>query len=196
MKFKLFLISVLFLALPCIVKAQSNYHTIKGVAYFPTPYLTHTSIKVNQAYFANGVGDGQINIADSLTFSNLTAKKDLRLTSDSNTVINNIYVGTQGNAQAGGSFIAGTNTLTVSNLLGSPRQINSDNFLKVKSIYWQNGSNTENEKAAFLTTNMPSGTTKLCWSPLRIKGTYTYRYYLIAVSDCCPEEKVGGNCPQ
>lgn len=95
-------------------------------------------------------------------------------------------------------------------LTNSVNELKADNNLKVKAVKWrsvdQNNNavvnnafvkDSQSSSSTSVLTGFPSDTKKLCWMPLRLKGSYEYQYYLVAVTDCCPEDKAanGGSCP-
>ena len=221
---KSYLLSFLFLfVLSVCAYAQS----VRYVAYFPVPYLTHQKIKANTAYFA-GKDGAVVEVAGGFYGQNLSTAKDLELkmipvAANSGVILPEINVGGSVSDTTGDfvvdkqdgnitftivpkvteeTIINGEPAMVVTN---SVNELKADNNLKVKAIKWKSNGSANNtfvkgSQASSATTELtgfPSDTKKLCWMPLRLKGSYEYQYYLVAVTDCCPEDKAanGGSCP-
>lgn len=215
-----FLSFLLLFALSVCAYAQS----VRYVAYFPVPYLTHQKIEANTAYFA-GKDGAKVEVEGRFQGANLVTAKDLEVkgTSSPSAVIQGVNVGGSVSDTTGDfvvdkqngtlSFTNVPKTTTQSILNGEPvtfitnsvNELKADNNLKVKAVKWRSGSDvnntfikdSESSSSTSVLTGFPSDTKKLCWMPLRLKGSYEYQYYLVAVTDCCPEDKAanGGSCP-
>ena len=193
------ILALAFLLLPVVLKAQS----VKYVAYFPVPYVTHMKVEAANAYFA-GRDSGVVQISGNLASGSIGSSKDLILKTATTPISGNtsmsVVVGENFN-NANGNFVVdnSASSLSFSNLKAQNatsnvaiNTLNGDNNLQVKSIYW--GTNKAFVKGLTTTNStytsfgdIPSNTAKLCWSPLRIKGTYEYKYYLIAYNgNTCP----------
>ena len=193
-KFK-FLFSLSFLFLSCFASAQ----TVKYVAFFPVPYITHQKIEVNKAYFAGRDG-GTVLIKGVLSAPVIRSNKDLYLINNESDNSTKLSVGGNSSSQisrTNGEFI-NSEKLTFDKFKeGSENTlVNSlvaDTKLYIKALKWASnaafikGDSDTDTTYATLTNGAPSSTTRFCWSPLRIKGTYEYKYYLIAFDD--------DNCP-
>lgn len=192
---KSYFLSFLFISvLSIIASAQS----VRYVAYFPVPYITHEKIEANTAMFG-GKDNAVVTVGGTLKAYNLSSEKDLELRSTSTNPekIKGLQVGSIISNMGEDSWRPSGNFTVMgkgshAELLNAPTSINEDDTVNVgelkadtslslKEIKWISGSNTNNALA-----NLPSGTTKLCWSPLRLRGSYEYQYYLIAISS--------GNC--
>ena len=196
--FKYFIIPAVILLFPAVLKAQA----VRYVAYFPIPYVTHLRIEANTAYFA-GRDNGTLQIGGNLDLSDksLESRKDLKLKTNSDSSISgdtnttlNLSVGSKTTIY-NGDFIVdnASSSLTIKALPSSIGNLYGDETLEVKSISWGNnsafvkGSTTPSGSYALNIAEAPNSTKKFCWSPLRIKGTYEYKYYLIAYdSNTCP----------
>lgn len=220
-----FLSFLLLFALSVCAYAQS----VRYVAYFPVPYLTHQKIEANTAYFA-GKDGAKVEVEGMFQGANLVTAKDLEVTGTSSTsaVIQGVNVGGSVSDTTGDfvvdkqngtlSFTNVPKTTTQSILNGEPvtiitnsvNELKADNNLKVKAVKWRSVDQNNNavvnnafvkgsqsSSSTSVLTGFPSDTKKLCWMPLRLKGSYEYQYYLVAVTDCCPEDKAanGGSCP-
>ena len=166
-----FILSLILLLVPGFIFAQ----TIRNVAYFPIPYVGHKTFTAKTAHLCSIDNPSNCMVYGALTTTNIKAERDIELlagaSSDSNAYVGSLYNNPDTTT---GSFIvnaASNNKITISNLI-SVRQINADNDLKVKSIKWQSGSNSNVVFPSTLTSS-------LCWLPLRILGTYEYKYYLV-----------------
>ena len=195
----IFLFSLISLFMPCFTNAQ----TVRYVAFFPVPYITHMKVNVNTAYFA-GRDEGKLEIKGDLSVPTIIASKDLDFSSSTSTATNTVDLsaGSNNSDEDYGDFVVlGANkTITFSSLTSTVAEdLNADDTMNLKSINWGNNivfkKGTTNPTDDFSkmnalddnTTGFPSNTTRLCWSPLRIKGTFEYQYYLIAYS--------GSTCP-
>ena len=194
---KSYFLSFLFISvLSIIASAQS----VRYVAYFPVPYITHEKIEANTAMFA-GKDNAVVTVGGTLKAYNLSSEKDLELrsTSTSPIKISGLYAGSiisnmdEDSWRPSGNFtVMGKGSHA--ELLNAPTamdnvnvgELKADTSLSLKEIKWISGSNTNNAFVRGGTNGFPSGTTKLCWSPLRLRGSYEYQYYLIAISS--------GNC--
>ena len=161
------LFSLFLLAAPVFLSAQ----TVKYVAYFPVPYLTHTIITAQRANFATG-DNTSVTISGKLTTDSIKAEKDLKIDMPSSNPLNL----TVGSGPTSYKYVQPTGINTPGNIEFSlPTdnnkqigQVKADNQLAVNSIKWSQ------------TPAFPAGRSGLaCWYPLRIKGTNEYRYYLV-----------------
>lgn len=216
-----FLVSLFLITVTGSLCAQ----TVKYVAYFPVPYLSHKTINAQTVYFAgreNGLAykkptaldKNTVDVKGTLTANSVHAKKDLELEDSTNTspvITVDIVSGENVDwsmVNANGTFIVdkpsgqlGINSISSSSASGV-KQLKADDSLTVKSINWKSGNNTDPTNNGFVKTatngnnyssattsndGFPTGTTRFCWVPLRIKGTYEYQYYLIAYNGTtCP----------
>lgn len=213
---------IILLSLFLVFVSSSLFaQTVKYVAYFPVPYLSHTKITADTAFFAgreNGLkyknpdaSEGStVTVGGTLTSEKISTQKDLELkTSNTHPTAVSFSVADAEGGSGEGTLIVdkkdgvlninkvGNNTTT-----SKIKQLKADNDLSVKEIVWEDvtADTTDDDKySAFVkgsnnyssTTSsddgFPIGTTRFCWSPLRIKGTYEYQYYLIAYDgDTCP----------
>ncbi len=199
---KLYFLSFLFLfALSVCAYSQ----TVRYVAYFPVPYISHQVVNVDTAHFA-GKDGASVEVNGKLTATSLSADKDLLLASSSASAgtVGMLNVGS--NSDTKGKFIvnktSGQLTLTNIPTAGSTGAVNAnevkaDETLKVKNVKWVKDSSTNYNGlvkgynsivngANVAYNSFPVETKNLCWKPLRLKGSYEYQYYLIAISgtDC------------
>lgn len=196
--FKYNIVLAIFLFFPVVLKAQS----VKYVAFFPIPYVTHARIEASEAFFA-GKDNGTLQVDGNFNLVNLSSDKDLILkTATTNPLSQGVglLVGANYSGASSGDFIVdNTNSsLSISTLPASSNALKADDTLKVKAISWYYNDTQTNPifvKGSTTPSNSyvssaaaPSNAGKFCWSPLRIKGSYHYRYYLIAVpsSTACP----------
>ena len=191
--------------MPCFTSAQ----TVRYVAFFPIPYITHTKVEVGTAYFA-GRDEGKLEIGGNLSAPTISASKDLAFSSAISTAAGTVGIsaGALDSTETeygdflvlGGdkkitftAFTSGTDDATQTD------KLNADNSMELKAINW--GSNIAFKKGTTspsdsfskmdaqnaASTGAPSDTARFCWSPLRIQGTFEYQYYLIAYDgDTCP----------
>ncbi len=197
-----YFLSFLFLfALSVCAYAQS----VRYVAYFPVPYVSHQVINVDTAYFA-GKDGASVDITGNLTATNLDAQKDLVLQSTSSTAGTVSLLSVGENSDTKGNFVVNKTSgqLTLTNvptpaITGgvNANEIKADETLKVNTVKWVKDNNTNynglvKSNMSYLSsvnsvaTGFPIETKKLCWKPLRLKGSYEYQYYLIAINgtDC------------
>ena len=166
-----FILSLALLLIPGLISAQ----TIRNVAFFPIPYVAHKTFTANTAHFCSIDSPEICQVDNNLITNNIKAERDLELLAGaSNTP--KIHVGSLYNNYdiTTGSFIvnaATNNQITISTSLVAG-QINADNNLTLNSINWKYGTNTN----IVFSNSLPGN---LCWRPLRILGTYEYKYYLI-----------------
>ena len=175
-----FLFSLFLLAAPVFVSAQ----TVKYVAYFPVPYLTHKTITAQRANFATG-DNTSATISGKLTTSSIKAEKDLKINIPSSNPLK-LTVGSGPESykyvQPTGINTSGKITFSLpTNNNKQIGQVKADNQLTVKSIKWPQGT-------AFPAINSPTNAVRACWYSLRIKGTNEYRHYLVTtangISEC------------
>lgn len=208
-----------------LLAVPASAQTVRYVAYFPIPYISHQKIEADTAYFA-GKDGAEVSVGGQLTAQSLNTKRDLELISTAaSSTIDKLSVGIladdDSNSSDSGDFVVnrqgGTLNLTQLTHHGDGLQLASqegtiessqttsthlqelkaDSELKISNIKWRWGQQTYKafvmsttnsfESATSSDDGIPIGTTKLCWSPLRLKGSYEYKYYLIAIKD--------GNCP-
>lgn len=179
-KFYIFL-SFILLSLPGLISAQ----TIRYVAYFPVPYLSHKTLTVNKAAYFAGLDRGSVAVQEAKANS-LSTERDLEIRLGATTSQPLVQVGSLNNQNGTkGVFMVDKGQLTIDSDITSLTgftQVNSDNNLKVENIYWGNNK-------VFDTSLLQSAGAKiLCWLPLRVAGTYNYRYYLVAWNN-------SSNCP-
>lgn len=166
-----FILSLALLLVPGLISAQ----TIRNVAYFPIPYVSHKTFTANTAYLCSIDSPENCQVDNNLITNNIKAERDIELlVGASNTP--QIYVGSLYNNSdtTTGSFIvnaATNNQITISTALVAG-QINADNNLTLNSIKWKVGTSD----IIGFSSSLPDN---LCWRPLRILGTYEYKYYLI-----------------
>lgn len=216
---------IILLSLFLVFVSSSLFaQTVKYVAYFPVPYLSHTKITADTAFFAgrenglkyknpNASEGSTVIVGGTLTSEKISTQKDLELkTSNTHpTAVSFSVADAEGMGE--GTLIVDkefgelsinkvSNNTTTSRTTSKIKQLKADNNLSVKEIVWEEvtADTTDDDKySAFVkgsenyssTTpsenGFPIGTTRFCWSPLRIKGTYEYQYYLIAYDgDTCP----------
>ena len=151
---------------------------IRYVMYFPTNNLSHKNASSRKAYFWNSI---QVN--GKFVVDNLNTEKDLTLESPINTINfpNTVFVGYGRNiVDESGRFVAIGRKVSSSSI-SHLNQINASSELSVNKIKWD--SYTAFPVSG--TSTIPSTYTELCWCPLRIKGTYEYRNYLVACNGNC-----------
>lgn len=200
----IFLFSLISLFMPCLTNAQ----TVRYVAFFPIPYITHTKVEVDTAYFA-GRDDGRLKVGGSLSVPTINASKDLVFSSTTSTAAGavNLSAGAFDVAETeyGDFLVLGEDkkitftAFTSGSDATQTDQLKADDSMELKAINW--GSNIAFKKGTSspsndfskmnaqnaASTGAPSDTVRFCWSPLRIKGTFEYQYYLIAYDgDTCP----------
>ena len=167
-----FILSLILLLVPGFIFAQ----TIRNVAYFPIPYVGHKTFTAKTAHLCSIDNPSNCMVYGGLITTSIKAERDIELLAGASSN-SNVYVGSLYNNldTTTGSFIvnaASNNQITIYNLNNSVRQINADNNLNVKSIQWKSGNNSNVVFPSNLSSN-------LCWLPLRILGTYEYKYYLV-----------------
>lgn len=200
----IFLFSLISLFMPCLTNAQ----TVRYVAFFPIPYITHTKVEVDTAYFA-GRDDGRLKVGGSLSVPTINASKDLVFSSTTSTAAGavNLSAGAFDVAETeyGDFLVLGEDkkitftAFTSDSDTTQTDQLKADDSMELKVITWGNNiafkKGTSSPSADFskmnaqnaASTGAPSDTVRFCWSPLRIKGTFEYQYYLIAYNgDTCP----------
>ena len=198
---KFYKLSFLFYAFLLGFLMQGYAQTVKYVAYFPVPYISHNKLIANKAYFA-GADGAKVEINGNLTADSLTTDKDLKI-SNTNAIAWNIYwlyagKATSNPSNKGGRFVmvnSSGGTLNITNTPTVIGEVQADNILKLKAVKWNNASQVGFVKSASnqfgsatsSDDGFPIGTTKLCWAPLRLRGSYEYQYYLIAINS--------GDCP-
>ena len=165
-----------FLLVPVFTFAQS----IKYVAYFPSPNVFHQKINAKKLYARNlaGLDSG------GWTVSAINAEKDLDISAKIAPYIKEVQSGFTSKIKGEGTYYDyGMNFNTTVDV----SQLNA-NSLSFTNLLWVGpGSNKYGFQSS--QTGWPNTTSyKFCWSSLRIKGTYEYRYYLIFVAegDTCP----------
>lgn len=202
---KLYFLSFLFL----FVLAVSAYsQTVRYVAYFPVPYISHMTLNADTAYFA-GKDNASVSVTGNLSAENLRTEKDLELNSTTNTAgnVQALNVNTGADIRDGSlvvNRVSGQLALTNVPTPESTGAVNADTIeaddsLQIGEVKWVK-NNTENYNGFVASTStsfgsaefteapgMPLNTKRLCWKPLRLKGSYEYQYYLIAVdTTTCP----------
>lgn len=166
-----FILSLILLLVPGLISAQ----TIRNVAYFPIPYVSHKTFTANTAYLCSIDNPTTCQVDGNLITNNIKAERDIELLVGVSSTPQ-VYVGSlyNNNDTTTGSFIVNAtnnNKITISTDLVAG-QINADNNLTLNSIKWKVGSND--------ITAFPNNLSNdLCWRSLRILGTYEYKYYLI-----------------
>lgn len=171
-----FLFSLFLLAAPVFLSAQ----TVRYVAYFPVPYITHTKITAQRANFATG-DNILVNVSGKLITDSIKAEKDLKINIPSSNQLN-LTAGSGPNSykyvQPTGITTPGNITFSLSGNNKQIGQVKADVGLTVSSIKWS-------QVTALPGNNLPSGSAWACWYPLRIKGTNEYRYYLVTGMNSC-----------
>lgn len=178
------ILSFILLSFPSIISAQ----TLKYVAYFPVPYLSHNNVTVSKTAYSSVVSSSGLTTANSIS-----TEKDLKVSFETQpTVPVSVYAGSDNNRNYdNGVFMVGGNnpTLTIKSANMALNQVNADDRLTVGSINWYKNSQNNIYQAykVFDKERIPSDTKYLCWLPLRIRGTFNYQYYLVAwPEDGCP----------
>ena len=200
----IFLFSLISLFMPCLTNAQ----TVRYVAFFPIPYITHTKVEVDTAYFA-GRDDGRLKVGGSLSVPTINASKDLVFSSTTSTAAGavNLSAGVFDVAETeyGDFLVLGEDKKITFTAFTSGSddtqtdQLKADDSMELKAINWgsyiafKKGTTSPSDDFSEMnaqndaSTGAPSDTVRFCWSPLRIKGTFEYQYYLIAYNgDTCP----------
>ena len=213
--FKHYFISFLFLFVFAVL---SYAQTVRYVAYFPVPYVSHQTIQADKSLFA-GKDGAKVEVAGTFQANNLNTSRDLELksTAASSFNVKELNVGTLDSGfgdtawVASGDFVVDKEDgkIILQNLptpystgAVNANEVKADEQLDNKNILWKGtGTGDDSEYDGFKRGNIsfsttalhsnhpgfPMETKRLCWVPLRLKGSYEYQYYLIAVnSSTCP----------
>lgn len=143
----------LFFVFICVT---SFAQTIKYVAYFPVPYLTHKTINAQTVYFAgkeNGLQDKfsttdlyTVEVKGTLTANKVNSRKDMELRDSSNTttpISTILSIGTEDGSVTGnqrGKFIVDKagGILNISAIESSQiNKLQADDALNIKAVYWK-----------------------------------------------------------
>ncbi len=125
--------------------------TVKYVAYFPVPYLTHKTINAQTAYFAgkeNGLQDKfsatelyTVEVKGTLTTNTVNSRKDMELkdsTNNATPITTDLIVGSPDESFRG-KFIVDKDggTLNISAIESSQiNKLQADDALNINSVYW------------------------------------------------------------
>lgn len=195
-KNKLYFLSFLFL----FALAVSGYgQSVRYVAYFPVPYVSHNIITADTAYFA-GKDDAVIDVLGAFSTNGISTDKDLVVDTlaDNLKTVANLNVGA-GSAENDGNFVVHRvdSSLSFDNIPtpAVTNGVNADTMkadmeLLVNEINWSNNSggkfrgfvkDTSVSMSGASANGYPNDAKTLCWKALRLKGSYEYQYYLIAI---------------
>ncbi len=164
-----FFVSLFLIAVTGSLCAQ----TVKYVAYFPVPYLSHKTINAQTVYFAgrvNGLEDKKptsldkntVDIKGNLSVNRIHAQKDLELKNSENTstaITVDIVAGENVDwsmVNTGGTFIVdkASGELSISaissNNSSGVKQLNADDSLTIKAVNWNSGDTTDTTNNGFV----------------------------------------------